>query len=85
MNRKDGHDINSGLAVEVSFEKMNGKPRFLWKAIDADGEMLDIYVTETRDEAAARQFFAKALKDPWSPARIRSGTSTRRRMLSVLR
>ena len=65
--------------LEVSLEKMNGKPRFLWKAVGADGEVLDFYATEARDEAAARQFFEKALKDPWPPARIRSGTLTRRR------
>lgn len=65
--------------LEVERLKMNGKPRYLWKAVGVDGKVLDFYATEGPDEAAARQFFEKAMKDPWSGAGIRSGVSTRRR------
>ena len=74
-----GKAIIQDWRLEVELVKLKGKPRFMWKAVGADGELLDIYVTETRDEAAARQFFERALKDPWSKTRIRSDTSTRRR------
>ncbi len=50
--------------LEVELVKLKGKPRFMWKAVGADGELLDIYVTETRDGRAAQQFFERALKDP---------------------
>lgn len=65
--------------LEVEQVKIKGKPRYLWKAVDDAGEILDFYATEGPDEAAAREFLEKALKDPWSIAGIRSGASTRRR------
>ena len=51
--------------VEVSLEKVGGKPRYLWRAVDPAGEVLDIYATATRtqeDEDAALRFLNQALK-----------------------
>ena len=51
--------------VEVGRVKVNGKLRYLWRAIDGAGEVLDIYATETRteqDEQAALRFLKQALK-----------------------
>ena len=51
--------------VEVSLVKVNGKPRYLWRAVDRKGEVLDIYATATRtdqDEQAALRFLKQALK-----------------------
>jgi len=59
--------------LEVERAKIKGQPRYLWKAVDEAGELLDIYATEARGEAAARQFFEQALKDPWANPAIRSG------------
>jgi transposase-like protein len=71
--------------LEVERVKIKGQLRYLWKAVDEAGELLDFYATEERDEAAARQFFEQALKDPWTRPEIRSGVSTRRRKSSVRR
>lgn len=48
--------------VEEKRVKINGKERYLWQAVDGAGDVLEFYVTETRDEAAAIQFLKKALK-----------------------
>lgn len=51
--------------VEVSLEKVGGKLRYLWRAVDRTGEVLDIYATATRteeDENAALRFLKQALK-----------------------
>jgi transposase-like protein len=74
-----GKAIIQDWRLEVQPVKLKGKPAFMWKAVGADGELLDFYSTPTRDEAAARQFFEQSLKDPWPKTGIRSGTSTRRR------
>ena len=74
-----GKAPNSDWHLEVERVKLNGKQRYLWKAIGLDGEVLDFYATEDRDEAAARQFLEKAINDPWPGARIPSDTSIRRR------
>jgi putative transposase len=51
--------------VEVGQAKVNGKLRYLWRAVDRTGEVLDIYATVTRtdqDEQAALRFLKQALK-----------------------
>jgi len=35
---------------------------YLWRAVDAEGEVLESYVTRTRDKDAALRFMKKALK-----------------------
>ena len=40
--------------------KINGEMRYLWRAVDHEGEVLESYVTKTRDKAAALAFIKKA-------------------------
>jgi len=42
--------------------KINGKKSYLWRAVDADGNVLDILMQRHRDKAAAKKFFRKLLK-----------------------
>ncbi|MGD9809852.1 MAG: IS6 family transposase [Sphingobium sp.] len=42
--------------------KINGEMHYLWRAVDHEGEILESYVTKTRDKAAALAFMKKALK-----------------------
>ncbi|BDM74978.1 IS6 family transposase (plasmid) [Streptomyces nigrescens] len=55
--------------LDEVFIKVNGRQRYLWRAVDQDGNVLDILVTDRRDTAAARRFFRKLLKTteavPW--------------------
>ena len=44
------------------YVKLNGEKVYLWRAVDHEGEVLESYVTKTRDKAAALQFLKKALK-----------------------
>jgi putative transposase len=41
--------------------KINGKAHYLWRAVDQDGNVLDILVTSRRDAKAATRFFRKLL------------------------
>jgi putative transposase len=50
--------------------KINGETIYLWRAVDHEGEMLESYVTKTRDKAAALKFMKKALKRHGSPEAI---------------
>jgi putative transposase len=43
---------------------------YLWRAVDHEGEVLESYVTKTRDKAAALTFMKKALKRHGSPEAI---------------
>jgi len=42
--------------------KINGRTHYLWRAVDQEGEVLDILVQSRRDKKAARKFFRKLLK-----------------------
>jgi putative transposase len=44
------------------FVRINGQRRYLWRAVDHDGEVLESFVTTTRDKAAALKFLKKTLK-----------------------
>jgi putative transposase len=44
------------------FVKINGEMRYLWRAVDHEGEVLESYVTKTRDRKAALKFLKKAMK-----------------------
>lgn len=48
--------------LDEVFIKINGQLHYLWRAVDQDGEELDILVQKRRNKAAATQFFKKLLK-----------------------
>jgi len=43
------------------FLKINGRLHYLWRAVDQDGEVLDVLVQIRRDKKAAKKFFRKLL------------------------
>jgi putative transposase len=50
--------------LDEVFVKINGERHYLWRAVDHEGEILESYVTKTRDKSAAVIFLKKALKRP---------------------
>ena len=48
--------------LDEMYVKVNGKMAYLWRAVDHEGEILESYVTRTRDKSAALAFMKKALK-----------------------
>jgi putative transposase len=50
--------------------KVNGEHRYLWRAVDHEGEVLESYVTKSRNRRAAVRFIRKALKRHGSPEAI---------------
>jgi len=56
--------------LDEVFVKIQGRQRYLWRAVDADGNVLDILLQNRRDEAAARRFFRKLMKKTRSVPRV---------------
>ncbi|MEY9997660.1 putative transposase [Streptomyces sp. V4I8] len=56
--------------LDEVFIKVNGRLRYLWRAVDQDGNVLDILVTNTRDAKAAKRFFRKLLKGAGTLPRV---------------
>jgi putative transposase len=47
--------------LDEVFLTINGQRQYLWRAVDEDGNVLDILVTPRRDTKAATRFFRKLL------------------------
>ncbi len=48
--------------LDEVFVKINGETHYLWRAVDHEGEVLESFVTKTRDKKAALKFLKKTLR-----------------------
>ena len=48
--------------IDEVFVKINGKQHYLWRAVDQDGEVVDVFLQARRDGAAAKRFFRRLLR-----------------------
>jgi putative transposase len=48
--------------LDEVFIKVNGQRQYLWRAVDQDGNVLDILVQSRRNTKAAKRFLAKLMK-----------------------
>ena len=48
--------------IDEVFVKINGKQHYLWRAVDQDGEVVDVFLQARLDGAAAKRFFKRLLR-----------------------
>ena len=48
--------------IDEVFVKLNGKQHYLWRAVDQDGEVVDVFLQARRDGNAAKRFFRRLLR-----------------------
>ena len=48
--------------IDEVFVKINGKQHYLWRAVDQDGEVVDVFLQARRDGAAVKRFFKRLLR-----------------------
>ena len=48
--------------IDEVFVKIQGKQHYLWRAVDQDGEVVDVFLQARRDGKAAMRFFKRLLK-----------------------
>jgi putative transposase len=53
--------------LDEMFVKINGEMHYLWRAVDHEGEVLESFVTKTRDKKAALKFLRKAMRKHGQP------------------
>jgi putative transposase len=51
-----------GGHLDEVFLKINGRVHYLWRAVDQDGDVLDILVQSQRDKRAAKKFSRQIIK-----------------------
>ena len=56
--------------MDETYVKVAGRWRYVYRAIDQHGQIIDVYVSPRRDASAARHFFARALRVHGAPAEV---------------
>ena len=56
--------------LDEVFVRINGETHYLWRAVDHEGEVLEVFATKRRDRRAALQFLKRAMKRYGQPSVI---------------
>jgi putative transposase len=48
--------------IDEVFVKIQGKQYYLWRAVDQDGDVVDVFLQRRRDGRAAKRFFKRLLR-----------------------
>ncbi len=56
--------------LDELFVRINGETHYLWRAVDHEGDVLEVYATKRRDREAALRFLRRAMKGYGRPASI---------------
>jgi transposase, IS6 family len=54
---------NKSYRVDETYIKVKGRDRYLYRAVDSNGQTIDFLLTAKRDAASAKRFFRKALME----------------------
>jgi putative transposase len=49
--------------IDEVFVKINGQRKYLWRAVDQDGEVVDVFLQSRRDATAAKRFFKRLIRN----------------------
>jgi IS6 family transposase len=64
------HAIGNRWFVDETYVKVAGRWRYVYRAVDEYGQVIDVYVSARRDIAAARRFFGAALAAHGEPDEV---------------
>src|SRR5437879_743799 len=64
------HSCGDRWFVDETYLKISGRWRYLYRAIDQFGQVIDVRLSDRRDTKAARRFFTAALSDSARPAEV---------------
>src|ERR1700716_739803 len=59
--RKHRAPVGPDWRVDETYARIRGRWHFIYRAIDGHGQIVDAYVSSTRDMVAARRFFERAI------------------------
>jgi transposase-like protein len=64
------HAVGDRWFADETYVKVNGVWRYVYRAVDQYGQVIDVYVSKRRNIVAARKFFADTLRDHGRPAEV---------------
>jgi transposase-like protein len=68
--KKYARPVDSSWRVDETYIKVKGQWRYLYRAVDKQGQTVDFLLTKNRDKAAAVRFFMKAISNHEVPEKI---------------
>lgn len=60
--RKRHQGYGDTFFIDEVFVKIDDKQHYLWRAVDQDGDIVDVFLQKRRDAKAAKRFFKRILK-----------------------
>jgi transposase, IS6 family len=64
------HEVGGRWFVDETYVKVAGVWRYVYRAVDQGGQVIDVYVSARRDIGAARTFFVAALRAHGEPDEV---------------
>jgi transposase, IS6 family len=64
------HAVGDRWFVDETYVKVAGSWRYVYRAVDQHGQIIDVYVSPRRDTTAARRFFETALGAHGEPVEV---------------
>jgi transposase, IS6 family len=64
------HSVGTRWFVDETYVKVAGRWRYVYRAVDQYGQIIDVYVSPRRDTQAARRFFETALAAHGEPIEV---------------
>ncbi len=68
--RKHKHAVGLSWRMDETYIRVNGAWKYLYRAVDKQGQTVDFLLTAKRDAAAARRFFEKAIRHNTVPDKV---------------
>jgi transposase-like protein len=73
--RKHKRPVGKSWRMDETYVKVRGQWKYLYRAVDKDGNAVDFRLRAHRDKAAARRYFEKAIDRNGEPEAITMGKS----------
>jgi transposase, IS6 family len=64
------HRVTSRWFVDETYVKVSGSWRYVYRAVDEQGQVIDVFVSKKRDTTAAARFFTSAIDAHGAPSEV---------------
>lgn len=68
--RQRKRPVGRSWRMDETYIKINGQWRYLYRAVDKDGDTVDFLLRAHRDKVAARRYFEKAIRNNGEPGTV---------------